>query len=118
MAVKTIYCINLTSPLAVVFPKIALSLIIRKILELHHDCQQRLTDKIVPRIHSHNGFITIISVDAGLCIHLQCSCQFFQASDEASLRALEGLMQEFFSGQTTNERKRQIGSNIVHMRTL
>ncbi|CAH1795674.1 unnamed protein product [Owenia fusiformis] len=30
------------------------------------------------------------------------------ASDEASLRALEGLMTEFFHVQTTNERKRQI----------
>ncbi|XP_071128890.1 exportin-6-like [Mytilus edulis] len=30
------------------------------------------------------------------------------ASDENSLQALEGLMNEFFAGQTTNERKREI----------
>lgn len=33
----------------------------------------------------------------------------FQASEEASLRALESLMTEFFHNCTTNERKREIG---------
>lgn len=32
-----------------------------------------------------------------------------QASEEASLRALESLMTEFFHNCTTNERKREIG---------
>ncbi len=32
-----------------------------------------------------------------------------QASEEASLRALESLMTEFFHSCTTNERKREIG---------
>ena len=34
---------------------------------------------------------------------------FLQASDEASLRALEALMTEFFAPSTTNGRKREIG---------
>lgn len=33
-----------------------------------------------------------------------------QASEEASLRALESLMTEFFHNCTTNERKREIGT--------
>lgn len=33
-----------------------------------------------------------------------------QASEEASLRALESLMTEFFHNCTTNERKREIGN--------
>ena len=35
--------------------------------------------------------------------------QCLQASEEASLRALESLMTEFFHSCTTNERKREIG---------
>lgn len=34
-----------------------------------------------------------------------------QASEEASLRALESLMTEFFHNCTTNERKREIGES-------
>ncbi|KAI8501262.1 Exportin-6 [Branchiostoma belcheri] len=34
------------------------------------------------------------------------------ASDEASLRALEGLMNEFFNGCTSNERKREIEQQL------
>ena len=35
-----------------------------------------------------------------------------QASEEASLRALESLMTEFFHSCTTNERKREIGKFV------
>lgn len=41
-----------------------------------------------------------------LLIFLKSLCQ---ASEEASLRALESLMTEFFHDCTTNERKREIG---------
>ena len=36
-----------------------------------------------------------------------------QASDEASLHALEALMNEFFSESADNLRKREIGNNIT-----
>lgn len=38
-----------------------------------------------------------------------------QASEEASLRALESLMTEFFHDCTTNERKREIGKWSVEL---
>lgn len=44
-----------------------------------------------------------------LLIFLKFLCQ---ASEEASLRALESLMTEFFHDCTTNERKREIGKWI------
>ena len=46
-------------------------------------------------------------------IDLLMFCIFFftQASNEASLQALETLMSEFFSPVTTNERKREIGKH-------
>ena len=34
---------------------------------------------------------------------------FIQSLDDNSLRALEGLMNEFFASSTTNQRKREIG---------
>lgn len=45
-----------------------------------------------------------------LCLHLSLRVILLQASEEASLRALESLMTEFFHNCTTNERKREIGT--------
>lgn len=42
----------------------------------------------------------------------------FQASDENSLRALEALMNEFFDGRTTNDRKREIGKWFIYFAIL
>lgn len=43
----------------------------------------------------------------------KCDYLSHQASEEASLRALESLMTEFFYSCTTNERKREIGKCVT-----
>lgn len=53
---------------------------------------------------SHSALLTHLSVS------LLCS----QASVEASLRALESLMTEFFHSCTTNDRKREIGEFLYY----
>lgn len=50
-----------------------------------------------------------------LLIFLKFLCQ---ASEDASLRALESLMTEFFHDCTTNERKREIGKWGVGRKAL
>lgn len=55
-----------------------------------------------------------------LCVDMQRYKEYenidlSQASDDASLRSLEALMNEFFSGTTDNHRKREIGEYILHV---
>jgi len=63
---------------------------------------------------SHSASRVQVGVEVVLTLSFKCCSQ---ASEEASLRALESLMTEFFHNCTTNERKREIGE-FLHFQRL
>jgi hypothetical protein len=62
---------------------------------------------IISIIYSYSLYVILASATSQT--HVFCLLCTLQASDQASLKALENLMSEFFDGRTTNERKRNIG---------